>query len=145
MKLNLEDLVPETGEFELKNLPGEKIILRGFTLEDEIWLRRTYGKEIEAIFTEVRAIELCEIVYHQILDKTPFIKRDVTIVNDEGESSTVQLGGVKLLRGLISGRAELEAVLTALVATLGVSRPMIEDIANQMAEDQKKTPQIGEK
>jgi hypothetical protein len=85
-----------------------------------------------------------EIAWHQLENREDFVKRDVTFVNDEGDRETVQKGGFDLFMTLVRGLGERQAVLEALVTTIGLSRPLIEKIkAEAEAEmDKKKVPEL---
>lgn len=139
MEFKFEDLIPKTGEFTLSQLPNHTIKLKPFSAADEIWLLDRFGGRLQEIFLKAKVREICEIAFHQMEDKTPFIKQEVDLVDEEGNVSKQSLGGVSLLMALILPKQELEPVIMALMQTIGVSRPMVE---KQYEEDQKKK-QIG--
>lgn len=132
MQINVEDLIPEAGEFTLKRT-GKSYRVRPVNLQDEIWMIKTFGGEsaVEEIFTKVKFWEIGRIVYHQLEDKSGFKPVDVTIENENGESFQSKMGGVELLLSLVEGAKEKEAIYSALcVARFG--RKFLE-------ETQKKT------
>lgn len=144
--INLEDLVPEKSAFKLK-IPNKEYTLRPFNLEDEVWLQKKYGNEIESIFKELRIKEICEIAFHQLEDKSDFKKREVKFVNDEGDELVEIKGGVDLLYSLVSGFDEKIAIINALMATIGVSRPIVEKLTKEDGEKKSETTaeQTGQK
>lgn len=134
--IKLEDLVPEGSEFTLKST-GLTYKLRAFTMQDEIWIAKTFGEGIKDIFEKARMQEICRIVYHQLENKEDFCKREVKIINEEGEEVTGQVGGVDLLISLISGMDEKLNIINALLATIGISRGVME----KLQEDTEKKNQ----
>jgi hypothetical protein len=126
--IRLEDLIPQAASFTLKKT-GNTYHLRPINLQDEIWLKKAFGDQIDVIFREVRMPEICRLVFHQLedADKEEFLAKNVTIINEEGEKLTVRMGGAELLFASISGHAEKIKIFEAILQTIGVSRPMLED------------------
>ena len=145
MSLKLEDLIPQTAEIKLRNLPDVPLKLRPISMADEIWLKQKYGDKIESIFNELKMREICEMVYHQIEDKNLFVKRDIKIVNEDGDEQVIKLGGVELLLMLISGTQEKIEMVQALLQTIGISRPMLEKLASDEEKKNLAIPSTGPK
>lgn len=133
MSIKLEDLIPEEAEFTLA-LTKKTYKLRRFTLEDELWLKNRFGDELEKVFREIRMKEICQIVFHQLVDKSEFLKREVKIINEEGDEITETKGGAELLFCMISGMNEKLEIFNALLATIGISRPIQEKLAKEDSE-----------
>jgi hypothetical protein len=140
-KVKLEDLVPEGAEFKLKKT--EKTYrLKPFSLSDELWMNKVFGNDIEKIFREVRMKEVCRIVFHQLEDedKEDFLARDVTVINEQGEKLTQRLGGAELFSLFISGQTEKIKIFEALLQTIGISRPMLDEFKKDSeSSTEKKT------
>lgn len=137
--LKLEDIKPLPGKFKLE-ITGKEYVLRPFNVEDEIWLRQTYGDKIAELFSETNldTEALCRIAFHQLADKSDFKKVEVTSINEEGEEVEAFVGGYKLLMTKIQGMQEKIDILLAINETLGISRPKIKEIAGDADKKQKK-------
>lgn len=145
--LKLEDLQPKGAFFTLKALPKKKIYIRPITAADEIWLTEKFGGRLQEIFNNSLMKEMCQIVFHQLANQAIFKKQNVTIYSeDTGEQLKKEIGGYRLLLSLISGPAEKEAMILALLTTIGLSRPVVKKIINAaVAEAKKKQKPIGPK
>lgn len=122
--MKLEDIIPQPATFTLKQT-GKTYTLRPISLDDEIWLHREFGADIQNIFAQGRMKEISRIVFHQLVDedKEDFLQKKVTYVNEEGvKISEMKKGGSDLLNAVIIGQSEKLEVIKALVKTLGVSR-----------------------
>lgn len=148
--LSLEDLIPTTGSFKLAST-GKEYTLRPFTMADEIWLEKTYGGDgvIQKIFTDFDFLKIMRIAFNQLTDpqKEDFKVQSVKYIDDEGKEIEMTLGGYKLLYTLVAGFSEKLDVLKALTKTLGISRPAIEKMDEQIkaeeAEAKKKINSTG--
>lgn len=112
--------------------------MRPLNLEDELWLKTEFGEELQKVFSEVRIKEICRIAYRLLENKEAFSKQKVTVVNEEGETAEVEIGGVKLFYSLVSGMDEKLEIVKALLATIGISRPMQDKMIADEMEEQKK-------
>lgn len=126
--MKLEELIPQEGKIKLVD-PEKEYILRPFTLQDEVWVRKTFGDEIDKIFQPdcVDLEGLSRIAYHQLADKSDFVVREVTTVNEEGEEVTERIGGYKLFMSRVKGINHKMELLFAVNETLGASRPDMEE------------------
>jgi hypothetical protein len=133
--LNLEEITPEGAEFTLK-ATGKTYRMRPFGLEDERWLRKTFGERIKAIMKQVDMDEIARIVFHQLEpdDQMDFVRRPVKFVSEDGAAIEKQLGGVDLLRQCIRGNKEKIAIYQALLETIGLSRGVQEKIISDAVE-----------
>lgn len=107
-------------------------------MKDEIWLINTYGDKLEDIFKNINMIELCRVVFQllDIKDKKFLKKQEVDFVNENGDISSKEIGGVDLLLSLVSGDAEKIGILNAVEKVFQSSRPEIKD------DDKKKVQKI---
>lgn len=147
--IKLEDLVPQTAEFSLRST-GQTYRLRPLNIDDRIWINQTYGKNLQQIFRHVLVKEISHIAFHQMLeeDKVNFTVKNVEIVDDDGNKREIKLGGLNLFRTLVEGTDEITAILTAVLHAIGISQPLLEEMAAEVSgeESQKKNETLtGEK
>lgn len=142
--MELQDIKPTSGQFTLESTKNT-YVLHPFTLEDEIWLNETYGKELVKVFEDVNMPEIARIVYRQIEDKTDFVSRSVSKLDDDGKEYQDVIGGYKLLLRLVAGDKEKGDMIWALNETLGASRPKDEDIEEASKSKKKLKNSIGAK
>lgn len=117
MKLDLNDLKPEEATFELTGKPGVKITLKKFSLAAQIWVRERFGadSDLKGIFENQKIPEISEIAFYLIKDKSLFKN-----IEDFQEAVLVQKDRIELL--------------TAMLATIGISQPIIEHLSKESAE-----------
>jgi hypothetical protein len=149
-QIDLEDLIPATGEFKLE-ATGETVhTLRPITLQDQVWINDKFGgpEELKKILEGTKLKELCQLIYHQLVDKRHFPSVVEEQINDEGDSVTRKLTGPEMLASSIVSKKEQLNVYKALLKTIGVSEPMLEDA---LGDSKKKdleplqAPLVGEK
>lgn len=138
--INLEDLTRTTSEFKLSS--GEVFKLRACTLADESWMQRTFGKDIESIFKDVKMDELSRIVFHMMdtESRSKFLSKEIEECDEEGNKSVVKIGGVALFRTHIIDTRDKMAVLESLLETIGISRP----VQKELMDEKKKSLLIGD-
>lgn len=141
--LKLEDIIPQASEFTL-SATGKTYRLRPISLDDEVWLKQTFGESIKEVFEEVKMFEVCRIVFHQMEPESQkdFIKQNVKIVNEEGDSETLNIGGYKLLFSMVAGTREKMDMFKALLQTIGISRPILDKIGK--VELEKKNEELNQ-
>lgn len=143
--MDLVNIVPKESSFKLKikNDKGEEydksFHMRSINLNDEIWLQKEYGTAIGKVFEEVNTKEISRIVFRLMEDedKLFFAKRDIITVDEDGNKQELTIGGLKLLRYMISGWEEKIAVLNALLENIGLSRPDEKDDSESDGEEKK--------
>jgi hypothetical protein len=137
--LKLEDLIPQSAEIHLSST-GKSYKLRPFSLEDEAWLSRRFGKDLPAIFSEMRMADIAEIAFHQfeLEDKRQFVAQEVTIVDEAGNERTERMGGAVLFRMMIRGLKEKNELYAALLQTIGISRPVQDQLAADVSSEKKR-------
>ena len=138
-ELSLEDIVPVKGSFSLKST-GNTYTLRMFSLADEAWAVRTWGKDgWQKVFRDMDMVQICRLVY-QLLEnecKKDFMKKSYEFVDEKGNSVTMELGGVDALIALVCGEQEHVAMLQALMQSRGIT-PKAAEAVSQMDESKKK-------
>lgn len=148
--LQMEDIKPEPATFKLKSRGESEYRLRAVTLEDEIWLNKEFGSRLDNVFKNMEMGPISRIVF-RLMDEEDkqrdFTKRKVTIMNEAGETISEDRGGVELLQASLVGFDDKLAVITALLATIGMSRPAMDKLQAALDEAEKKSlsPEIGEK
>lgn len=144
--LELEDLIPRESSFTL-SATEKTYTLRPLSLDDEVWLKRKFGSDIERIFKQQDMEAICRIIYHQLDEesKAEFGERTVTFVNEEGQKASEKRGGVVLLQCMIRGTEEKKAVIKSLLDVIGVSRPTIEKVFTEEKKSKKPQKPTGEK
>lgn len=156
--MDLNDLQPTTGSFYLAQMK-KSYELRPINMADELWLKEKFGgdNEIQKIFTEIDLYKIAQIAYHQITEHIPraldeechdfgckkdFVLQKVKYIDEDGREVETVVGGAKLLMSAITGWKEKKEVLSALLKTLGVSRP--KPVAEKKNKLDQKSPLIGE-
>lgn len=132
-EFKLEDFKPDFGEFTLSQTK-KTYHLRKISLYDEIWLKNKWGVDaLQKIFSEVDIPRIVEIAFHQLkeTEKQEFKCQKVKFIDDSGKELETEIGGAELLFRLVSGWSDKKQILDALVIAAGLSRPTI----NENAED----------
>lgn len=139
--MDLKDLKPTNVKLKLSST-GREYTLRHISLADEIWIQEEFGDRFNEIFKEdsIDMVSLARIVFHHIEDKSDFIRKEVTLVNEEGEEEVHVLGGCKLLQTMITGMEDKIEMISAFNKVMIASRP---DIKEQIEDVKKKTQLIG--
>lgn len=111
MKLDLNDLLPVEAPFELSN--GKKYTLKKFSLAVQIWMQQNFGgvDNIEAIFREQKLKEISEIVFY--------------LLKEKGEFRTIEE-----FQEIICTQKDRVEILTALLKTIGISQPIMEQVTS---------------
>ncbi len=124
--MKLDDIRPKKSEFHLKLL-GETCFLDPITLDHEMSFMEKLGDDwVNNILSENNLDNLLWVVYRLLSkeSKALFIRRDITVYDDDGIESIKSIGGVALLKKTISGAKESESLVVALVENIGLSRPI---------------------
>lgn len=120
MKLTLADLKPSDAEFKLEMYPGKIFVLKRLSLDVNIWLEKNFTPEqIKDIFTHQKLGEMSRIAYYLLKDKHavfPKLKnfREAIVTHDD--------------------RVEL---ISAMIKTVGVAQPLIDELQKQEGEKKK--------
>jgi hypothetical protein len=132
MDLQLEDLVPQESEFKLRKT-GKTYCLREVTAADEGWFQKTFGESLVKRFENLESECVCRIAFRLMVekDKQEFASQTVTIMNEEGETVEIRLGGWELFMHYVSGLAEKVEISKAVLQAIGVSRPVLDKIEEE--------------
>lgn len=123
--MNLMQLKPRESSFSLKSVE-RTFRMNRITLADEVWLDQEFGiSGLQEMFTEINMSEIARVAFRFIHpeDKKFFKTREVLFITENGDEEVVMLGGVALLRNLISGTDEKTDIINALLDNIGISRP----------------------
>lgn len=130
MDIKLEDIFPDEPEFYLSTTK-KTYRLRLPTLEDHVWMKRTFGDEnnLNKVLKDLQWDQLCRIVYRLLKqeDRQDFLATDAEITSDEGEAVTVRLTGPQMLLRSIGSIDEGVKVISALTKAITLSSPMIDE------------------
>jgi hypothetical protein len=140
--VDLVSIKPKASKLYLESVK-RTFTLRPFTLEDEIWLSQEYGTEgVQKVFDEINLKEIARIAYRVIVpeDRRFFAKREVNLIDEEGNEETKTIGGVALLQTMVQGWKDKEAVIMALLECIGISRNDVDEIYDQVIDGEKKSP-----
>ena len=122
--MELKDVRPTVGTFKLDATGPHEHVVRKFSLDDHIWVQDTFGKGLDEIVLQSpndMVKSLVRIVYHQLVDKSPFKVKEVEAIDENGESQTLKLGGVGLFASMIIGPKEQYEMINAFSKTVGAS------------------------
>lgn len=114
-KLTLNDLKPEEATFTLDAFPDTQFTLKRFSLAAQIWCRDKFGAEkMKRIFETQSLPEISEIVFYLLKDSA--------------------LSYEEFLEGICSYQDKVR-LITALLATVGISQPVMERIKKEATEN----------
>ena len=137
--MELKDLRPKRASFELEN--GREYFLRPLSLSDEIWLQENIGPDgLAEVFANdsVNMPLLSRIIYHQIEDKSDFIKKEITVIDEDGNETIEHIGGCKLFQLMIIGMESKINIIHAFNQVMGASRPEAEESSSAEGSEVKK-------
>lgn len=137
--MKLEEISPRPATIHLAST-DRLYKIRPINLSDEIWLNERFGDTLEKCLNEGRIKEIAAIIFHQMeeSDKAAFAAQDVTIMNEHGESETMRLGGEKLFFSMVRGPSEKMELYKALLLTLGISQPIVDELEKKSPKAIKK-------
>jgi hypothetical protein len=142
---SLDDIIPETTEFELKST-GKTYRLRGLSLEDQVWMRRTFGeKDLQLVFSDLRWEKISMIVFRLLEDKSDFLPYESDEFDDEGTLSKRRVTGPEHLLKKISGTSEGIKIVSAVNRCVINSNPMIEEAFREEIKKKMIERQTGER
>lgn len=134
--LKLEDIRPQPATFELAKT-GRTYELRPIGLDDEKWIRETFGAGVKQVLEGSDLNGLGRIVWRLMReeDRKQFPTSEIDETGEDGVTRKIQVGGVKLLISCIVGIHEKLALHQALLQTIGISKPILDEL---MEEELKK-------
>lgn len=145
--MKLEELKPRPSKFWMEKL-NKHVVLRAWTVEDQIWLQQEYGKDqIQSIFNpeSVDISAVCRIAYRLIDDKSPFSVEERETYNEDGEKVRERVGGWKKMAIMLSGVQEQIDLFTAITECIGVSMPEVDEVKKKVAQEEVNQAPIGAK
>lgn len=131
--VKLEDLLTDRATFKLKATGEREHTLRLVNLEDQAWIKRTFGAElgIQYIFQQRQWDEIAKIAYRLLEDKAAFPAFDETVIDDEGETVTRRISGPQSFMRAVTGLEECTLVLKALLTSIRLSNPQIDEVLQE--------------
>lgn len=139
--MDLEQLIPErcVWKKKIKGENGEREIefaFRPFNLEDESWLKRTFGDKLQAVLESMDMDAISRMAFRQLeLDgKRELMKLKFIDIDEDGNEIELATTGPAKLCYVIEGYAEQIELLKILLRTRGFSMPVLEKIANDFGE-----------
>jgi len=138
--MELEQLIPErvAWEVDIPNSTEKRtFFFRLFNLEDESWLKRTYGDKLNKVFEELQVAEISRISFHQLeLDsKRAIMKIKFLDMDENGADIEVAKTGPEKVAALTVGSNGLVTLINNLLKTRGLSLPLLEKIVDQVGID----------
>lgn len=124
---NSEAFIRKRSKFKIEST-NKEYNLRPLNLEDELWIDEIFnGKTVADLVQEANITAITKIVYRLIENREDFVERQVTIVDENGVSKDMKLGGLKLMRIMMQGGVQEQVeMFRSLLETVGFSRPMQE-------------------
>lgn len=121
MKLGFMDLVPQEASFKLESKPGKIFTLNKFSLKQQIWMHKRFEtpERVAQIFRGLELGPIAEVVFHLLKDKSEF--KDFDDFTD-----------------CISSPVDKLEVIKAMMATTGVSQPILDEIEKKELEKRAK-------
>lgn len=120
-KLTLSDIKPQEFTFKLSSFPDATFTLKKFSLAEQIWAEEKFGENgVTLMLKEQKMFKIAELAHHLLKDKTLF----PTFMDFAGGVVTIE-DKIEVVRGLL--------------ATIGMSQPVIEKIAQQEVDKLPKT------
>lgn len=121
MAFTLEELVPQEASFKLSSTGETEHKLKKFTLRDEAWLETAFGKgtKLHDVLVDRSPLKIAQIAYHQLLDKKAFTNYDA------------------FLEAISTGK-DKDALVTAVLDTLGFSQPVLSKLEQERVEALRK-------
>ena len=138
--MELEQIIPERVAWDV-DVPNSDqkitLIFRLFNLEDESWLKRTYGDKLEKVFSELQTHEIAKIAFHQLeLDSKKFLMSIKFMDMDEnGQDIEVAKTGPEKVAALTIGAKGITDLINNLLKTRGLSLPLLEKIVEKVGVD----------
>ena len=148
--MELEQLIPERVEWNPKITDENgterelEFHFREFNLEDESYLKRTYGeKKLSEIFENMEMDIITRIAFRQLEIDSKRALMEITFkdLDEDGKDIEVALKGPEKLSYLIKGLNEQLDLIKMLLRTRGISNPLIEKLGETLVETQLKKAQ----
>lgn len=139
--MELEQLIPERQTWikKITTDSGESSIefaFRPFCLEDEAFLKRTFGDSLKEKLEQMDVEAISRIAFHQL---EPGSKRDLMKIkfldiSEDGEEIEIAKTGPQKLGRFIVGYSEQFELLKILLKVRGFSMPIIEELSKEIED-----------
>ena len=131
-QVRLEDLIPARATFTLKSRPGIEYALRPMDLNDQVWIKKTFGNQ-DALQVALQGMDVeavTRMVYHQLeqSSRKDFVATTESQVDDDGNEVTRTITGPEKLRAELSWPQEFMGLVTVLLKTIGLSQPILDKL-----------------
>lgn len=136
MKLTLDDLTPVESNFELSN--GKTYTLKRFSLRAQAWCKTRFGEAIHSIFEKQQVLEMAEIA-HFLLKSKAEMERDGTPPHARQGYRDEFASFEDFAEQIVSMRDRI-SLIEALLATIGISQPIIAQLHKEELAKSKKAP-----
>ena len=133
--ISIEDFVPQDAEIVIG---GKTYHMRKINVEDEVWLRTTFGKGISDIFMNMHFDQIARLIFRQLKDKSDFMPTEEDGLDDDGYPVKVKVTGPMRILKSMTGMQEKNDAVYAVVQLIGVSRPMMDKMVEAELEEKKK-------
>lgn len=134
--VRLEDLIPEKASFTLKATGGIEHTLRIPNIQDHAWMKQTFGGEITKVLESSDKMGMARVVYRLLENRSPFMATENEEIDDDGVYVKVRRTGWENFARAVVGHAEQIEVYKALMSTVGLSKPVIENLKKKVEEAQ---------
>ena len=119
---------------------GSVLKFRALNLADEQWVQKTYPSQGADAVLDLGSF--AHVLYHQLVDKSPFSEIEVSDIDDQGRPVTIKLGGYKLFMSKIDGDEGKIQLLESFTALCKLSRPDIEESKQKAVKKKRKMKQL---
>ena len=121
MTIDLNDLLPQEAEFKLSKFPDKIYTVVEFSLYYQAWAKKRYGADLKTIFENQALPEISEMVHHMLKNKNDF-----PTLEDFQKAILTQQDRV--------------SVMQAVIKSIGLSQPIINQIAKDNLEGNAISP-----
>src|SRR3954452_8690780 len=130
-RINIRELIPQECAFRLSGCEGRGFVIRPINFSDELWIQEIFGESFDKIFSHNRLRDLCRVIFQQMTDedKKFFCSKNVEIVNEEGDSSSLKLGGYRLMMAYVQGMRDKVILAEALKESMRFTKQIKHAIA----------------
>ena len=137
--MELDQLIPEKTSWK-KTIQGESetreftFNFRAFDLEDESWLKRTFGDSLREKLEQMDMDAITKIAFHQLEaeSKRALMKVKFMDIDEDGNDVEVCTTGPAKFGKFVVGYPDQFELLKVLLKTRGLSMPIIEEIEGQL-------------
>lgn len=127
--MSLKKLFPKSPSFKVKAL-NRSFDLGPLTVEDEIWMAQNFEDKLLEDLSTLDLLTGSRLAFRLMRskDKEKYFKKEKReFIDENGDSLTEEIGGVVLLRALMSGQEEQIKMFEAVFQTIINSRPELSE------------------